>query len=364
MSIKCTKSAAGALLTLFAVACQAACGLARFPAPAVQSGLTITCNQHKLSIAPGAVYVNDRLVSIPSTTNINVATAPSGKLVMNTLYVTESGGIGLSCGKPAAHAPEPAEAPEGSLSLAHVVVEGDSPLSNSDILPISRDSTHVYFGDRAFNLKALATTIAKLKAKQPVRIMFWGDSVTAGANASAPDLQFWRLTTKMLCDRFDDGKIVAKNFGIGGSNACGRIATLQQDVKGFKPDLVIIEFVNDLRSKPPDLENVYTRVNEILTDANVDVLWVNPFLPTPILWGKLQDAGGAKDFGDEAKGHYFQFVREKSKEYGWALADCTQRWEHLDQEGLRADLLLQDGIIHPNDRGHRMLAEEIVKCFH
>jgi lysophospholipase L1-like esterase len=352
------------LLALAASASQAATLPPRFPAPAVQSGFNLTFDGHKLLVSPGAAYVNDKLVTIPQVTEININQAPSGRLTLDTLYVTESGTIAVAQGKPAKHAPEPAVPPDNSLPLAHVVAQGSAALSAADILPITRDSTHVYFGDRMANLKALSGSIEKLKNNQPLRIMFWGDSVTAGANASQPQYKFAELTIKMLRERFHNDKIVYKNFGIGGSNACSRIGTLEEDLKGFKPDLVIIEFVNDLRSKPPDLENVYARINELFDKANTEALWVNPFLPTPILWGRLQDAGGAQDFATEAKGPYFQFVRDKAKEYGWAVADCSQRWAHLDQEGLRADLLLEDGIIHPNDRGHHMLAEEVVKCFH
>ena len=46
-----------------------------------------------------------------------------------------------------------------------------------------------------------------------------------------------------------------------------------------------------------------------------------------------------------------------------ALADASARWEHLWQEGLPYVTLLRNGINHPDDRGHSLFSEELIKCF-
>jgi hypothetical protein len=46
-----------------------------------------------------------------------------------------------------------------------------------------------------------------------------------------------------------------------------------------------------------------------------------------------------------------------------ALADAAARWEHLSKEGLPYLTLLHNTINHPDDRGHRLFAEELWKCF-
>ena len=46
-----------------------------------------------------------------------------------------------------------------------------------------------------------------------------------------------------------------------------------------------------------------------------------------------------------------------------ALADAAARWGHLWKEGLPYLTLLHNTINHPDDRGHRLFAEELWKCF-
>jgi hypothetical protein len=46
-----------------------------------------------------------------------------------------------------------------------------------------------------------------------------------------------------------------------------------------------------------------------------------------------------------------------------ALADASSRWAHLWREGLPYVTLLRNGINHPDDRGHAIFAEELLRCF-
>jgi hypothetical protein len=60
---------------------------------------------------------------------------------------------------------------------------------------------------------------------------------------------------------------------------------------------------------------------------------------------------------------YVLALREFAERHHVALADASSRWAHLYQEGLPYITLLHNTINHPDDRGHRLFAEELWKCF-
>lgn len=324
--------------------------------PAVKNGLIVNGSGRAITVMPGSLYVNDKLVSLPAAQQIKVPAAPPQTARLDTLYVTKDGAVKLATGPARKKAPEPGAIPADAMALGHVLVPGAAALSDDDILPISRDGSTTFFSDRTKNQKALSKTLAKLKQGQSVKILFWGDSITCGANASSPDLGYAALTEKMIKQKFRDANVTAKNLGVGGSSVNTRLDKIETELNGFQPDVMVVEFVNDLRVPIDDLDRCYAKVNELVQKYNVEVLYVDPFLPSPTL-------SGLHNFSEVAHVPYYQFVRNKTSQYGWALADAARRWETLDREGERADLLLADGVVHLNDRGHRMLAEEVFKCF-
>jgi hypothetical protein len=60
---------------------------------------------------------------------------------------------------------------------------------------------------------------------------------------------------------------------------------------------------------------------------------------------------------------YVLGLREFADKRQIGLADASARWEHLWKEGLPYLTLLDNTINHPDDRGHRIFAEELLKCF-
>jgi lysophospholipase L1-like esterase len=325
-------------------------------APFVQSGLGISASGRTLSVTPGALYIDDLLVRVGAAKQLNIPVAPPLSKRLDTLYIDSTGAVGCASGVPALNAPEPAPIPAGGVALAHVVVNGPAALADSAVLPISRDGNALFFADRAQNQKALSRTIARLQGQKPVRIMYWGDSITCGANASSAELGFAATSERMLKRHFKDNQIVSQNLGIGGSSINMRIDQLEGELTKFRPDVVVIEFINDLKLTQPVLEQCYERVDDLTQRYGAEVIFVEPFLPSPKLVG-------LSNFQDVASRPYYGFVRATARKYGWALADCGKRWESLDREGLRGDLLLADGLVHLNNHGHKMVAEEVFKCF-
>jgi len=72
---------------------------------------------------------------------------------------------------------------------------------------------------------------------------------------------------------------------------------------------------------------------------------------------------GFQNTREAEKRPYVLTLREFADKHNVALADASARWEHLWKEGLPYLTLLHNTINHPDDRGHRLFAEELWKCF-
>ena len=93
-----------------------------------------------------------------------------------------------------------------------------------------------------------------------------------------------------------------------------------------------------------------------LKQAGAEVVLCTPHLPAPQLMA-------AASWQAVAAKPYIKFVRQTAASAQVALADVAARWNSLRREGLNPDFMLVDEVIHPNDRGHAIYAEELLKCF-
>jgi lysophospholipase L1-like esterase len=277
---------------------------------------------------------------------------------LDTLTIDESGHVRLWHGQPARSAPMPPVVRDDLLRLANFHAEpGNEKMKPEDFLPISaRPAAKTPVELRKRNAAALARTRAKLEAGQKVNIVFWGDSITSGADASVIDKNFYSMTLAGLKKKYPKAVIVAHNAGIGGSNTKSRLPKMDTEVLSKKPDLIIIEFINDVYLKKEDHESNYKLILEKAKAAGAEILLVNPGLPAPRLMG-------VPNWKSVMKMTYYPFVRTLAESSNIALADVELRYEKLDKEGLTPDLLLVDRLIHPNDLGHAIYAQEILKAF-
>ena len=99
----------------------------------------------------------------------------------------------------------------------------------------------------------------KLKNGERVVIVCWGDSVTAGGNASEPRFRYTDVFARGLQGMFPQAEIEVHNISVGGSSSVNWLypeqypfarPEVQDDldfnrITSLKPDLVTLEFVND-----------------------------------------------------------------------------------------------------------------------
>ena len=202
----------------------------------------------------------------------------------------------------------------------------------------------------------VAKTLAKLRAGKPVTIVCWGDSVTVGGDASTPDRRYVDLFGIRLRKRFSKGQIKVINAGIGGTSTNGRLKAYPKEVLAQKPDLITVEFVNDMGIPEPELERSYGEILQRVREAGAALILITPHFTMP-QWMNLPNGRGPDGR------HAVAFLRRFAAEQKVPLADASRRWEQLETLGIPYETLLMNGINHPDDRGHLFFAEELMRFF-
>jgi lysophospholipase L1-like esterase len=207
--------------------------------------------------------------------------------------------------------------------------------------------------------------MAKIAAGEPVKIVCWGDSVTVGGDASTPEHRYSTVFARRLKAKYPDKPIEVETIAVGGSNSRqwlwpekypGRDGCDWQRIVQAKPHLVTLEFVNDAGLSGATFTQVYDEIRRRVQDLDAELILITPHFTKPEMMG-------FKTLREPEKRPYVLALRDYATRNNLALADASARWEHLWKEGLPYVTLLRNGINHPDDRGHLLFAEELMKCF-
>jgi lysophospholipase L1-like esterase len=188
--------------------------------------------------------------------------------------------------------------------------------------------------------------------EQPVRIVCFGDSVTGiyyhtGGRSSYPELIAAELKT-----RHPKTDVTAFNAGVSGHTTANGLGRLQQTVLVHKPHLVTVAFgLNDVAKGTPDLY----RKNLIEIITKIRAAGAEVILCTPNAVSETPDRPVAKVAA------FAGIAREVAAQMQVPLADPHADLGVLQQSDPDAWRLSMSDEIHPNLRGHRRLAESILK---
>lgn len=277
---------------------------------------------------------------------------------IDTVQISPEGKVSVRKGVEAKTCPHPAGADPGHLALANVFLSYNvKGLTLLDIFPIGPPLPPPTPDELQKKASSVSKARQKLQSGGKLRIGFWGDSVTCGGDASKPEYRFADGFVIDLRKKYPNAQIDFFNAGIGGSNTRQRLPNLQPDVIAKKPDLVVIEFVNDM-GFPPDLmrKHYYSAIDQVRAIGG-EVILITPHftMPSMMHFGTLWD---------EDQRPACQALREIAEEKQVGLADAARVWQHLCKTGLPYTTLLYNGINHPDDRGHRIFIDELMDLFH
>lgn len=175
--------------------------------------------------------------------------------------------------------PHPPEILPGEKRVANYFIPYFSDGKNADAFPILESAEQA---STATTPDRIPKTLEKLRAGKPVRIVCWGDSITAGGDASSPGTRYPHIFEQELRKRFPQSDIHVEAQAAGGSRSrewlypdkypYGAPHTLNWDrVIASKPDLVTFEFANDgflsdPESLPTEYADILARLRAIGTD--------------------------------------------------------------------------------------------------
>jgi lysophospholipase L1-like esterase len=292
---------------------------------------------------------------------------PDGALVLisyraarrriDAVAVDGAGKVTLVRGRPERAAPEPPPVGTGMSRLANIYRPyGAKSVEAAQIFRAGAPFAEPDAAEMARRGALVPKTVAKLRNGEPVTIAAWGDSVTVGDDASSADDTYARVFLMSLRARFPKSTITMINAGISASNTDGRLPALQREVLAAHPDLVTIEFVNDMALPDDSVRANWRKALDEIKAAGAEVIVITPHFIWPEGMKKDGPRGGETRSGVEV-------LKKVAKEKGVALADASLRWAHLDGEGIPYITLLVNGINHPGNRGHAMYARELLTFF-
>jgi len=274
---------------------------------------------------------------------------------IDSIQVAPDGTVSVCKGKPDAVCPHPPQPESGKLVIANVYLPARAAsVTAENIYPITQGDWKLDVSEEMPS--RLAKTRAKLESGEPLRIVFWGDSVTVGGDALVPATRFADSFVTALRNRFPRANISMHNAGIGGSNTRQRLPAIDKEVIAHKPDLVVIEFVNDM-GFPRDLilSNYHEAIGKIRAVGG-EIILLTPHFTRPEMMG-------FKSLKDKDARPACASLREVADREKIALADAAALWDQLAPRGIPYMTLLRNRINHPDDRGHRIFVDALMALF-
>lgn len=210
------------------------------------------------------------------------------------------------------------------------------------------------------------------KKNQEVRILLYGDSVT---NADYLDerYSFYRLLENMINydKKNSDGKtakIIKK--GIDGVTSYYGVQLIRQELSRYKPDIIFINFfLNDMDALAVINEKIITKLTKN-DEEKVLRNMINKIITTLpktriVFWGPTLVTKGYLAHYDEKTEEEILNVQ---KDFVTMLRTIMKRFkeegiDYIDiNDSLDETCIMRDGI-HPNKKGHKIIAKQIYDYF-
>lgn len=319
----------------------------------------------KVRSGDGTLYVEGKDYSLDRTwggiARIPAGSIPEGAAVnidyevflqrMDAVQVSARGVASIRRGKSAAVCPEPPAPGKGCRVLAHVYVpyRAES-IASECIYPLPEKPLTWRDFIKVTGHEHLSRTRGLLLQSKPVTVVCWGDSVTWGLSPSSRDKCYVELFRARLQAAHPASRITLINAGIGGSNTESRRDGFDKEVLSHKPDLITVEFVNDVGRSP---EQVYASFTDFIARARQ----ANPGVEFVILTPHFMMPEWMSNFDKSVPA-----MRRAAQESRVALGDTALIWANLRRTGIPYEVLLANAINHPNDLGHEFFAETLMRA--
>jgi lysophospholipase L1-like esterase len=201
----------------------------------------------------------------------------------------------------------------------------------------------------------------KLKEKQEVNLLFYGDSITTGCNSSgtnmggnvSPFADSYPIMIKKYLEQKYDTAINYTNTAVAGFSTSQGLNNFYNNVLKYKPDLLVLAFgMNDGTNSVDSYKKMISQMIDTihLDNPNTEVILVGTTLPN-----YESDWYGNQEF-------YITALEDLTYEYDFvACADMTKMHKDLFNAGKRFRDVTANNINHPNDFVARLYSQVILK---
>jgi hypothetical protein len=289
-----------------------------------------------------------------------------GPARLDSIAMNEAGQVRLVVGTPGLGVDLPPALEKGEYHIGSVWNPGNTKaLTAENLLPVEQSATEAtppeYYPAEQF----LPKTLAKLEAGEPVTIVAWGDSCTAGGGVGG-DTTLWYQNqfAERLRKLYPKSEITLHTAawpGYGSKNyldaPAGGQYDFQRDVLDRKPDIVTMEWVNDAYLEGEALNAHYTLIMDKLRGAGVEPVIITPHL-VRLDWLKMTSVKF-----DEDPRPYVQGLYKFAEANDVAVADASRTWCGLWRKGIPYTTLLANSINHPDVRGQVIFADALMALF-
>ena len=201
------------------------------------------------------------------------------------------------------------------------------------------------------------------EAREPVRIVCFGDSIT-GVYYHSGGRRAWPEMLKLALGRlYPKADVAVINAGVSGNTSAQGLARMQKDVLDHKPHLVVVMFgMNDLAygAVAPEQEAAHKvafvdrlkTVVEKCRAANAEVILCTQ---NPVYADALPRRPQVR------VGEFARLIRQTGEAAGVPVADVYTEWDALRTTAPHNWRLLMSETIHPSMAGHKRMAERVAE---
>ena len=194
----------------------------------------------------------------------------------------------------------------------------------------------------------------KVKNGQNPTILFYGDSITVGANAKSKTLYSYLAKDGAFFFRkkiWNQNKLY--NTAVGGTNSYWGVENFMENVINYKPDFLVLAFgMNDNINKETFKNNIYKMIEAIkIANNDIKILLVSTTLPN-------KEALGFNAF----QSTYEMALYELTKAFSYiGLARMTSMHNFLLKKKRFYDMT-GNNVNHPNDFLTRVYCHTVLKA--
>jgi len=207
----------------------------------------------------------------------------------------------------------------------------------------------------------LPDTVRKLKEGAPLKVLLYGDSISAGANASGimgtePYQPFYGELFCRELERRTGSSVQLINPSVGGMDSIWGAENVDKLVNAHEVDLLLVAFgMNDGQKTVEAFTEYIRRIVQgaMRKQKHMEVILIATSTPNPILTDER-----AKFWGNQKifKEGLYRLAEELSDQVGIAVADITDMQGFLHSRKRFIDTT-GNHVNHPNDFFHRCYAQ-------